>query len=208
MVHTISLDGALLGLLSGEEYPCEILAKRQKEGFLDEFPIWNMDIREFNRRIAPMYQGLVDVITAGFPCQPFSVAGKQKGADDERNMWPATWDTIRIIQPRYCFLENVPAPLLQDTSRLSSADLPKSGMMRDGVLSAADVAPHIRKRLWIVAKSRTLANAKRSDGEWGLPRTSGRSVDKVTHSRQRLIYWPMPRASNLEAGRMEEAAKC
>ena len=60
---------------------------------------------------AKKYQGFVDVVTAGFPCQPFSVAGNKKGQDDERNKWPQTLQCIRDVRPRYAFLENVPGLL-------------------------------------------------------------------------------------------------
>lgn len=151
-----------VGAVEWEKYPCKVLAERQKEGLLDEFPIWNMDIREFNRRIAPMYQGVVDVITAGFPCQPFSVAGKRKGADDERNMWPATWDAIRIIRPAYCLLENVPALLTSGYFETVIGGLTEIGYdARWDIISAADVgAPHLRKRLWVVARSRDVAESE------------------------------------------------
>lgn len=51
----------------------------------------------------------VDVVCAGFPCQPFSLAGKQLGTSDERWMWPATADAIRAVRPTYVLLENVSA---------------------------------------------------------------------------------------------------
>jgi len=100
-----------VGAVEWEEYPCKVLEARQNDGILPKFPIWHMDIREFNRRIAPSYSGMVDVISAGFPCQPFSVAGKRQGSDDDRNMWPATIRCIQIVKPQYVFLENVPGLL-------------------------------------------------------------------------------------------------
>lgn len=144
-----------VGAVEFVEYPCRVLRQRQKDGILNDFPIWNMDIREFNRRIAPAYTGMVDVISAGFPCQPFSVAGKQRGADDERNMWPATIECIRVVRPRYAFLENVPGLLNSGYFGTILADLQESGYsVRWRVLSAAEVgAPHKRDRLWILGYS-------------------------------------------------------
>ena len=57
----------LLGAVDNNEYCCKVLRQRQKDGILPEFPIWNMDIGEFNRRVAGSYAGLVDLISAGFP---------------------------------------------------------------------------------------------------------------------------------------------
>jgi DNA (cytosine-5)-methyltransferase 1 len=78
---------------------------------LTNAPIFG-DIRLFiDQGYASGYSGLVDIVSAGFPCQPFSVAGKRKHEDDERNMWPATIEVIRIIRPREVWLENVPGLL-------------------------------------------------------------------------------------------------
>ena len=149
------LNWNIVGAVEIEQYPCRVLEQRQKDGILPDFPIWNMDIREFNSRIAPFYQGRVDVITAGFPCQPFSVAGKQAGEDDPRNMWPQTWDAIRIIRPRYVMLENVPGLLNHGYIWRIYGNLASGGYdMRWSIISAKDVgAPHLRKRWWCVANA-------------------------------------------------------
>jgi DNA (cytosine-5)-methyltransferase 1 len=62
------------------------------------------DIRKFN---ATKYHGKINVLTAGFPCQPFSVAGTQKGVDDERFIWPENFRIIRQCKPDWLILENV-----------------------------------------------------------------------------------------------------
>lgn len=107
LLGTKLLGWQCIGAVEWEDYPVKVLEARQKDGYLDQFPIWHMDIREFNRRIAPKYRGVAEVISAGFPCQPFSTAGKQLGKDDPRNMWPATIECIRTIRPKWAFLENV-----------------------------------------------------------------------------------------------------
>jgi DNA (cytosine-5)-methyltransferase 1 len=171
-----------IGAVEYEEYPCKVLEARQKDGCLGKFPIWFMDIREFNRRIAPMYTGLVDVLSAGFPCQPFSVAGKQAGADDPRNMWPATIEAVKIIKPKYCFFENVRGLLGASTECSADgwgvaetstdniryfgtilSDLSNCGYdARWKVISTAEVGgPHKRDRLWIVAYPKSIY------GLWG-----------------------------------------
>ena len=60
---------------------------------------------------AASYQGLVDVVSGGFPCQRHSVAGKRRGAADKRDMWPAFKDVVAAVRPRYVFAENVPGLL-------------------------------------------------------------------------------------------------
>ena len=102
---------------------------------------------------ADAYSGMVDVVTAGFPCQPFSVAGKNKGENDPRNKWPETIDILRRVRPRYALLENVPNLLTHEYTRRIFGDLAESGFDAEWrVLSAAECgAPHKRDRVWIVA---------------------------------------------------------
>ena len=88
-----------------EAYPASITVSRMGEKVLDEAVVWD-DAETFD---GTTWRGKVDIISAGFPCQPFSVAGKRKGERDERNMWPATNRILCEIRPSFCFLENVPA---------------------------------------------------------------------------------------------------
>jgi DNA-cytosine methyltransferase len=66
------------------------------------------DIREFD---GLPYRGTIDVISAGFPCQPFSVAGNRDGESDNRFLWPETIRVVREVRPRFILLENVPGLL-------------------------------------------------------------------------------------------------
>lgn len=137
-----------------EPYCCEVLARRKKDGiFKKPFDIYCMDVGEFNKRCAYLYRGKVDIITAGFPCQGFSVAGKQLGEKDKRNGWPATIECIRLVRPRYLLLENVPALLTFGYFGTILRELSESGYRYCWkTISAAEVgAPHKRNRLWIVA---------------------------------------------------------
>jgi len=147
-----------IGYVEIDEYCQAVLAQRIEDGYLDPAPIFG-DIKKFiSEGYAEAYQGMVDVITAGFPCQPFSVAGKGKGETDERNMWPSTWDAIRIIRPRYIMLENVPGLLSHEYIWTIYDDLASAGYdMQWAIISAKDVgAPHLRKRWWCVAHAKGL----------------------------------------------------
>ena len=151
-----------IGYVEWDSYCQKVLAQRIKDGILNEAPIFS-DIRAFNSEgYARSYQGLVDVISGGFPCQPFSVAGKQAGADDERNMWPPTIDCIRLVRPRYCLLENVPGLIATGYFSTVLGELAEAGYdARWKVISAAEVgAPHKRDRLWIMAVSNTERHEK------------------------------------------------
>ncbi len=142
-----------IGYVEWNEYCQQVIAARIRDGYLPIAPIFT-DVREFVQSgAAEKYRGFADVVSAGFPCQPFSVAGKQAGAADERNMWPATAEVIRRVQPRSVLLENVPGLVSCGYIGTVLADLAALGYVgRWGVLGAADAgAPHRRDRLWIVA---------------------------------------------------------
>ena len=153
------------GYVEYEEYCQKVIRQRIKDGLLDEAPIFG-DIRAFiSDGYADAYKGMVDVITGGFPCQEFSVAGKRAGNQGSRNLWPEMFDTIRIIKPRYVFAENVPGLLSSRMDSDPSKPVYFGAVLRDlaeigydarwTVLGADDVgAPHRRKRLWIVANAR------------------------------------------------------
>ena len=147
-----------LGYVEYDDYCQRVIAQRIKDGLLDEAPIFG-DIKTFiSDGYAESYTGLVDVVTAGFPCQPFSVAGKRGGAEDTRNMWPQTRDTIRIVRPKYALLENVPGLISCGYVGTVLGDLCEIGYhARWTVMGAGDVgAPHKRDRLWIVAHAKTV----------------------------------------------------
>ncbi len=147
------LEWKTIGYVEYEEYCQKVLKQRIKDGLLDEAPIFG-DIRTFIREgYAESYKGLVDVVSGGFPCQPFSVAGKKQADKDERNMWPATCEVIDIIRPPYIFLENVPGLLSCEYFGTILLDLAQIGYnVRWCCLSAKEVgAPHKRERLWVFA---------------------------------------------------------
>jgi len=138
-----------------EKYCRSIIRARIRDGVLGDAPIFD-DIRTFNARYARLFTGKVDWLSAGFPCQPFSVAGNQLGEADERNLWPETRDAIRIIRPRYVLLENVPGLLAHRYIRRIFGDLAEDGYDCEwDIVGASDCgARHKRKRLWIVAYPR------------------------------------------------------
>jgi DNA (cytosine-5)-methyltransferase 1 len=111
----------------------------------------------------------VDVLTAGYPCQPFSHAGKRKGASDVRHLWPYIAEAVRVLRPRRVVLENVAGHLslgFGDVLR----DLAEAGFDAEWcVLRASDVgACHQRARLFIVAADADRASAARH-GQYGGP---------------------------------------
>jgi DNA (cytosine-5)-methyltransferase 1 len=118
----------------------------------------------------------VDVITGGYPCQPFSTAGNRKGKNDERHLWPYVRDAIGAIRPRYAVLENVRGHLTLGFADVL-ADLAHLGVSaRWGIVRAADAgAPHNRARLFIVADTDG-PSRKSGISAVGLPNSAGRDV--------------------------------
>ncbi len=96
----------------------------------------------------------IDILTAGYPCQPFSHAGQRKGAEDERHIWPYIIKAISILRPSVIILENVRGHLSLGFKEVLK-DLAKNGYdARWQIVRASDVgAPHQRARLFIVADS-------------------------------------------------------
>ncbi len=157
LLGTKLLEWKHCGYVEYDDYCQRIIAQRIEDGILDEAPIF-CDIRAFiGEGYADAYSGMVDVVTAGFPCQPFSIAGKKTGSDDDRNMWPQTIDVICRVRPEFVLLENVPGLLAHEYSQQIFRDLAESGFeCRWRVLSAAELgAPHKRDRLWIAADNKS-----------------------------------------------------
>lgn len=102
------LGGMLLGhrcvgAVEISPYCRKVLEARQREGILGSFPILE-DVRTFDGR---PWRGQVDVVCGGFPCQPWSSAGKRLGAADPRHLWPEMARIISEVRPAYVFAENV-----------------------------------------------------------------------------------------------------
>jgi len=102
------------------------------------------------------YAGRIDILSGGFPCQPYSVAGKRQGKDDQRHLWPAMLDVIRAIRPRWVVGENVRGLVNWNEGMVFEevcADLEDSGYaVQPYLLPAGGVgAPHRRDRIWFVA---------------------------------------------------------
>lgn len=141
------------GYVEWNEHCQKVTAQRIRDGLLDNAPIF-CDVRAFiGEGYAASYTGMVDVLSAGFPCQPFSVSGHQQGEDDPRNMWPATIECIRIIRPRFALLENVPGLLVFDYIQRIFGDLAESGYDANWCVlgSYATDSCCNGERLWIVA---------------------------------------------------------
>lgn len=131
-----------------EAFAVENLVRQMEQGLVAPAPIWT-DLKTFDGR---PFRGKVHGITGGYPCQPFSVAGKRGGGEDPRHLWPYYTRLIDAVRPVWCFFENVYGHLSlgYDVVR---RDLHRLGyQVAEGIFSAEEVgAPHLRKRLFILA---------------------------------------------------------
>ena len=135
---------------------CQKVLKKNFPGV----PIYN-DIKEFK----PNDEGLrPDIITSGFPCQPFSVAGKRKSEKDDRNLWKETFRVIKESRPTFFIGENVGGivKLYLDTIL---EDLESEGYStRCFSISASSIgAKHKRERIWIISYSNSYTKTKRGE---------------------------------------------
>jgi len=131
-----------------EAFACANLVSKMEAGLLDAAPIWT------NLKTFPWeeFRGVVDILSGGYPCQPFSAAGKRLGTEDPRHLWPFISDGIAAMRPRICFFENVEGHISLGLREVIS-DLESLGYETAwGIFSAAEVgAPHQRKRVFILA---------------------------------------------------------
>jgi len=131
-----------------EAFACANLVAKMEAGCLDAAPIWT-DVKTFPWE---EFRGKVDILSGGYPCQPFSAAGKRLGKDDPRHLWPWIADGIRVCRPAVCFFENVEGHISLGLREVIG-ELEEIGYRATwGVFSAAEVgAPHQRKRVFILA---------------------------------------------------------
>jgi len=103
-----------------------------------------------------------DVITGGYPCQPFSAAGKRRGAEDDRHLWPEMYRIIKIVRPRWVIAENVAGHVSMGLDSVLSDMEAENYTCWPFIIPACAVdAKHRRDRVWIVAKS---GDKRRYDG--------------------------------------------
>ena len=153
-----------------------------------------------------------DIVSGGFPCQPVSVAGKRKGTEDERWLWPEFARCLRVLRPRYVVLENVPGILALGFGDVLG-DLAALGYDAewDCIPAAAFGAPHLRYRVWVMAytdnERRTGPIAEQRPRKTILPRSRPVLADADGSGRQGRAGQPTGRRVELEdGGKMADAS--
>lgn len=121
--------------------------------------------------------GKIDIITGGYPCQPFSLAGERKGKYDERHLWPELLRVIETARPAWVVCENVYGHITMGLDEVCDALEAKGYTVQSFVIPAISKgAPHKRDRVWIVAH---------------LPDTKGGNAQKCAEK-------PIPRVENIQ----------
>ena len=154
-----------------DPYCRKILAKHWPDLTIHE------DIRNLDGK---KYRNSIDLVAGGFPCQPFSVAGKRKGADDDRHLWPEMLRVIKEAKPRWVIGENVFGFINMALDDVQ-ADLEREHYeVRKFVLPAVAVdAHHRRDRIILVAYSN-------SPAVWNLPERQAQGRDNLQAGRQTI----------------------
>ena len=137
-----------VGYVEREACAAATLVARMEDAALDCAPVWD-NVADFDGR---PWRGVVDIIHGGYPCQPFSVAGRKLGDKDPRHLWPHIARIVREVEPPVCFFENVGGHLRLGFEQVHD-DLRSMGYrVKAGLFTAEEVgAPHKRERLFILA---------------------------------------------------------
>ena len=172
------LEHRVIAYVEIEAFAIANLVNKMENGLIPPAPIYT-DLKTFP---ADIFRGCVDILTGGYPCQPFSAAGKRLGTEDPRHLWPYILDHINAIRPVRCFFENVEGHISLGLREVIG-DLEGAGYSATwGIFSAAEVgAPHQRKRVYILGsdtncrdgsaqQERKYKRPKELDGcgDWGL----------------------------------------
>lgn len=197
-----------------ERYPQKILKK-----LYPEVKIYDDIFKLTAERIRNDGIGKIDIIAGGFPCQPFSVAGNQKGEEDKRHLWPEMCRLIREIKPKWVLGENVPGLMsITDVSGRKGGTFGNilkelAEMGYDAIWSVYGAneigAPHKRERVFVLAYSCSQRwstrggdwqrryfsndkerNATQSKSEWNGRQCGASKVNKVNG-----VNWPTPKAA-------------
>jgi len=202
-----------------EKYPRQVLQKHWPHVKQYE------DIKELNyERLKADGIDSIDIITGGYPCQPFSIAGRQKGEQDPRHLWPEYFRLVKELRPTWVIGENVSGHIKLGLDTVIEDLESEDYSVRPFSISASSIgANHQRERIWIVAYSerngllaaekqrsfeKTISNqSKGKNDTLNVERTSSVSetISDVAHSRR--SQWPRAelRGENENETRQENA---
>ena len=157
-----------------EEYPRQVLQKHWPH--VKQYK----DIKELNyERLKADGINSIDIITGGYPCQPFSVAGRKKGEEDPRHLWPEYFRLVKELRPTWVIGENVSGHIKLGLDTVISDLESEDYAVRPFSISASSIgANHQRERVWIVA------NSGRSRGPWSELREENENETRKENANQ------------------------
>tara|TARA_R100000278_G_scaffold97803_1_gene74830 strand:+ start:2909 stop:3772 length:864 start_codon:yes stop_codon:yes gene_type:complete len=134
-----------------------------------------------------------DILTAGYPCQSFSIAGKQRGEKDDRHIWPEIFKIIQAKRPTWIVCENVVGHINLGLNKvLSDLESKANYRVQTFCIGAVSVnAPHRRQRIWIVAYSNDSGQSTSSGqgkNDWNQTRNDARWSSKIMADTSRVGY--------------------
>lgn len=180
-----------VGFCDNDPYAQRLLAKR--------FP--GVPIYDDIRTLKGSGVGPVDLVTGGFPCQPFSIAGNQRGAADDRHLWPEMARVIAECRPRYVLGENVTGIIKMELDTCIS-DLESIGYTARAIVvpAVSTDARHIRQRVWIMAHDDRHRLINEREGQEGAAPPSLDAIEPLGEQRadpsQRLAGTSIARGRN------------
>lgn len=149
-----------------EVFAASTLVARMEDKALDEAPVWD-DLATFDGR---PWRGKVHLVSAGYPCQPFSSAGQRKGTADPRHLWPHVARIAREADAEWLFCENVEGHLNLGLPEVLSEIRSMGYTPKAGLFSALEIgASHLRRRVFILAHAdaKPLLQSRRHSNQRG-----------------------------------------
>jgi len=141
------------------------------------------------------FHGTADIVCGGYPCQPFSVAGKRQAEADERHLWPEMLRIIQGVRPRWVIAENVAGHIELGFDEVAASLESEGFTVWPFIIPACAVdAPHRRDRVWIIAHSKQSGRCDSTQSDTAGERKSG------THPDNSLPLW----ASANDRGKREQ----
>jgi DNA (cytosine-5)-methyltransferase 1 len=182
-----SLAGEAMGWETAAFVEWDNYCKKVLKKNYSNTPIYG-DIRKFKYEKEKQKIGPIDIICGGFPCQPFSTAGKRKGTKDDRYLWPEMLRVIREVKPAWVVGENVPGIISMDGGKVLEKiclDLESEGYaVQPFIIPALAVgAWHRRNRIWIIAHNEgERFNEKRENINRPTQRIAGGDMQPLTNT--------------------------
>jgi DNA (cytosine-5)-methyltransferase 1 len=183
----------VVGYVERDSYSAAVIVARMGDEALDEAPIWD-DVATFDGR---RWRGAVDIVTAGFPCQPWSTAGSRAGTADPRWIWPDIARIIGEVGPEWVFLENVPGLVSGGGLAEVLGSLAALGFDAEwtSVWASEVGAPHRRERVFILGRRRGVADTRAERRERGsgvegngrLPSIWSEAGDPARHGDREVV---------------------